>query len=95
MTFNGFETFRIATGSGNDTITVGNGLNNVKTGTGNDTITGGDGSAWAITAVHLLHPPPIIPGAQHSPIHASLLAGFEKCGLAGVLQVFGPIAGAL
>jgi Ca2+-binding RTX toxin-like protein len=44
VTYDGFENFRIATGSGNDTITVGNGVNNVKTGGGNDTITGGDGS---------------------------------------------------
>jgi Ca2+-binding RTX toxin-like protein len=43
VTFDGFENFRIATGSGNDTITVGDGVNNVKTGAGNDTITGGDG----------------------------------------------------
>ena len=43
VTFDGFENFYIGTGSGNDTITVGNGANRITSGSGNDTITGGDG----------------------------------------------------
>ena len=43
VTFDGFENFTIFTGSGNDTITVGDGMNIVRTGDGDDTITVGNG----------------------------------------------------
>jgi Ca2+-binding RTX toxin-like protein len=43
VTFDGFENFTIYTGSGDDTITVGDGRNIVHTAGGNDTITAGDG----------------------------------------------------
>ncbi len=43
VTFDGFENFTILTGSGDDTITVGDGANIVRTGDGNDTITVGNG----------------------------------------------------
>jgi Ca2+-binding RTX toxin-like protein len=43
VTFDGFENFTIYTGSGNDTITAGDGRNFIHTGDGDDTITSGDG----------------------------------------------------
>jgi Ca2+-binding RTX toxin-like protein len=43
VTFDGFENFTIFTGSGDDTITVGDGTNIVRTAGGNDTITAGNG----------------------------------------------------
>lgn len=43
VTFDGFENLTIYTGSGADTITVGDGSNVVHSGDGNDTITAGDG----------------------------------------------------
>jgi Ca2+-binding RTX toxin-like protein len=43
VTFDGFENFTIYTGSGADTITVGDGSNIVHSGDGNDTITTGNG----------------------------------------------------
>jgi len=43
VTFDGFENFTIFTGSGDDTITVGDGTNIVRTAGGNDTITVGNG----------------------------------------------------
>ncbi len=43
VTYDGFENFTIDTGSGNDTLTAGNGINIVHSGSGNDTFTGGDG----------------------------------------------------
>lgn len=43
VTFDGFENFKIYTGSGNDTLTVGDGENSVRSGAGDDTITVGNG----------------------------------------------------
>lgn len=43
VTFDGFENITIYSGSGDDTITVGDGRNVVRTAGGNDTITSGDG----------------------------------------------------
>ncbi len=43
VTFDGVENFTINTGSGNDTITTGNGQNFLNTGDGDDTITVGNG----------------------------------------------------
>jgi Ca2+-binding RTX toxin-like protein len=43
VTFDGFENFTILTGSGDDTITTGDGRNILRTHAGNDTITSGDG----------------------------------------------------
>ena len=43
VTFTGVENFTISTGSGNDTVTVGDGFNVLNTNAGNDTITAGNG----------------------------------------------------
>ena len=43
VTFDGFENFTIYTGSGADTLTVGDGENIIHSGAGNDTITSGNG----------------------------------------------------
>jgi Ca2+-binding RTX toxin-like protein len=43
VTFDGFENFTIYTGSGDDTITVGDGANVIHSGSGNDTLTAGNG----------------------------------------------------
>jgi Ca2+-binding RTX toxin-like protein len=43
VTFDGIENFKIDTGSGNDTLTVGDGTNVINTNAGNDTITAGNG----------------------------------------------------
>ena len=43
VTFDGIENFRIDTGSGDDTLTLGDGTNVINTRAGNDTVTGGDG----------------------------------------------------